>query len=56
MFGSRLKTAVDDALTGNTVQMAIQAAVADALMQATVVDALVTALKDHEGFNQHPVA
>ena len=36
--------------------MAIQADVADALTKATVVDALATALEDHEGYIQHLVS
>ena len=41
---SRVKCAVDDALIGENVRMAISAAVADAVIQSTVVGALVAAL------------
>ena len=47
---SRIKCAVDDALTGNKVRLTILAAVADALTKPTMVDSLVDALKDHEGY------
>ena len=53
---NRINCAVDDDLTGKKVQMAISAAVADALTNFTEVDALVDALKDHEGYKQRLTA
>ena len=50
---SRIKCAVDDALTGDNVRLEISAAMADALTKATVVDALLDAPKEHEGYKQH---
>ena len=47
---------MDDALTGDNVQLDIQAVVADALTLATVVDLLVAALKSYNGYEQHLVA
>ena len=45
---------MDEALTGDTVCAVIRAAVVDALMQGTVIDSLVSALKGNDGYEQHP--
>ena len=47
--GGRIKSAVDDALTSNKVRLVILASVGDPLTQTTAVDAIVPALKDHDG-------
>ena len=52
-FGSRIKDAVYDAFTGETIQKALQVAMADTLTQSSVIDALVDALKDQESHNHH---
>ena len=55
-IGRRLKDSVDKALTGDIVRAVIQAAMADTLTKATVLDALLDALKNHDGYKQHLVA
>ena len=47
---NRIKCAVNDALAGSKVWLAILNAVAEAHTQATVVNALVDARNDHEGY------
>ena len=49
----RIKVAVCDALTGEKVRQAIQAAVVNALTRATVVDALVAVLTYSDGSKQY---
>ena len=44
---------MNDAFKGDQVRLAFSTAVADALTQTTVVDALVDAVKDHQGYKQH---
>ena len=50
---SRIKHALDDAFMGEKVRQIVHAAVADALAQATVLDALFAFLKDHGGYKQY---
>ena len=45
-----LKDAMDKALTGDKVRAVISAVLFDALTQGTLVDAVVSALKDYEGY------
>ena len=56
VFGSRLKDAVDDVLTRKMVRAVTRAALADALTQDTVIDALVSAIKDYEVYKQYLTA
>ena len=48
-FGSSIKYAVEDTMTGSVIHEAIQAAVDDALTQGEGFDISVTALNDNEG-------
>ena len=53
---SRIKCAVGGALRGDKVRLAISTVVADVLTKDTVINVLVDALKDHEGYKQHLTA
>ena len=56
VFEIRLKPAVNDALTGSTVKMAIKEAMVDDLKYSSVLNALVARLKVHDGYRKHLTA